>query len=78
MPAPGLLAALIGHLGTAQLGSVSIGTLAVSFCTFLYSFLLFLTTPDIAAAVVKKDDEMVGSGYGQRVDLACTACGNRM
>lgn len=50
-------AALIGHLGTQQLGSVSIGTLAVSFCTFLYSFLLFLTTPDVAAAAVRKDND---------------------
>lgn len=51
--------ALVGHLGTKHLGAVSVGSLAVSFCTFLFSFLLFLTTPEIAAALSKQDSEKV-------------------
>eukprot|EP00197_Chlamydomonas_leiostraca_P002935 CAMPEP_0202858174 /NCGR_PEP_ID=MMETSP1391-20130828/817_1 /ASSEMBLY_ACC=CAM_ASM_000867 /TAXON_ID=1034604 /ORGANISM="Chlamydomonas leiostraca, Strain SAG 11-49" /LENGTH=615 /DNA_ID=CAMNT_0049537061 /DNA_START=313 /DNA_END=2161 /DNA_ORIENTATION=+ len=47
--------ALVARLGTQQLGAVSVASLAISFCTFLFSFLLFLTTPEIAAAVVKGD-----------------------
>ncbi|KAG2500414.1 hypothetical protein HYH03_001984 [Edaphochlamys debaryana] len=54
-----LNAGMVGHLGTMQLSAVSLGTLSVSFSTFLFSFLLFLTVPEIAAAVVKKDDEQV-------------------
>ncbi|GFH30451.1 multidrug and toxic compound extrusion protein [Haematococcus lacustris] len=44
---------MIGRLGTQQLGAVSVASLVVSFATFLFSFLLFLTTPEIAAAVSK-------------------------
>ncbi|KAJ9513831.1 hypothetical protein QJQ45_020908 [Haematococcus lacustris] len=46
-------AGMIGRLGTQQLGAVSVASLVVSFATFLFSFLLFLTTPEIAAAVSK-------------------------
>lgn len=49
-----------------QLSAVGMGTLAVSFCTFLFSFLLFLTVPEIAAAVVKNDmDEVRFGGEGK-------------
>ncbi|KXZ50525.1 hypothetical protein GPECTOR_16g700 [Gonium pectorale] len=54
-----LNAGLVGHLGTQQLSAVSLGSLAVSFVTFLFSFLVFLTVPEIAAAVVKNDSEEV-------------------
>lgn len=46
---------MVGHLGTQQLGAVSLGSLAISFATFLFSFLLFLTTPRVAAAMVSGD-----------------------
>lgn len=52
---------MVGQLGTQQLGAVSVGSLAVSFCTFLFSFLLFLTTPEVAEAVVKGDKDKVSS-----------------
>ncbi|GLI71113.1 hypothetical protein VaNZ11_016204 [Volvox africanus] len=52
-------AGLVGHLGTQQLSAMSLGSLAVSFCTFFYTFLLFLTVPEIAAAVVKRNDDEV-------------------
>ena len=57
MTPPLLISALVGQLGTQQLGAVSVGSLSVSFCTFLFSFLLFLTTPEIAGAVAMKDKE---------------------
>jgi hypothetical protein len=58
-------------LGTMQLSAMSLGSLAVSFCTFFYTFLLFLTVPEVAAAVVKKDEDEVRTpaqrGRGRRV-----------
>jgi hypothetical protein len=48
-------AGMVGRLGTQQLGAVSVASLCISFATFLFSFLLFLTTPEIAAAVVRND-----------------------
>ncbi|PNH08342.1 hypothetical protein TSOC_005062 [Tetrabaena socialis] len=50
-------AGLVGHLGTHQLSAVSLGSIALNSVTFLFSFLLFLTVPEIAAAAAKKDDE---------------------
>lgn len=38
---------------------MSVGSLVVSFCTYLFSFLLFLTTPEIAAAMVQGDTREV-------------------
>eukprot|EP00798_Chlamydomonas_sp_ICE-L_P016261 gene16261-22439_t len=51
--------ALIGQMGTAYLSAVSMGSLSVSLCTFVFSFLLFITVPEIAAAVAKKQEEKV-------------------
>ncbi|GAX82713.1 hypothetical protein CEUSTIGMA_g10139.t1 [Chlamydomonas eustigma] len=51
--------ALVGQLGTQQLGAVSVGSLCVSFSIFLFSFLLFLITPEIASAVAQKDRSKV-------------------
>ena len=59
--------ALVGQLGTQQLGAVSVGSLSVSFCTFLFSFLLFLTTPEIAGAVAMKDKEKVSYMFDHSV-----------
>ncbi|KAG2500418.1 hypothetical protein HYH03_001987 [Edaphochlamys debaryana] len=53
-----------------QLGAVSLGTVALNSCIFLFSFLLFLTVPEIAAAVVKKDDEQVSRVAAQSMWLA--------
>jgi len=63
--------ALVGQLGTQQLGAVSVGSLSVSFCTFLFSFLLFLTTPEIAGAVATKDPDKVISDnrHGTAVNI---------
>lgn len=57
-------AAVVGQLGKELLGAVSVGSLAISFCTFLASFLMFLTTPEIAAAV-GKDQDKVGRRVGR-------------
>lgn len=43
-------AAYLGNLGTQQLGAVSLASLATSLATYVFSFLVFLTTPRIAAA----------------------------
>ena len=68
-PPPPVPSALVGrHLGTQQLGAVSVGSLAVTFCSFLFSFLLFLTTPEIAAAVAQRDPDKVS---GEITSLPC-------
>jgi hypothetical protein len=38
---------MIGHLGTQQMAAVSLGSLAVSFATYTFGFLVFLTTPKV-------------------------------
>lgn len=45
---------MVGRLGTQALGAVSVASISVSLCVFLFSFLIFLTTPEIALAVVQK------------------------
>jgi Na+-driven multidrug efflux pump len=55
-----LPAAVLGHLGTQQLGAVSLASLATSFATFVFSFFVFLITPRIAAAHANHDAAAVG------------------
>lgn len=52
-------AAVLGHLGTQQLGAVSLASLATSLATYIFSFLVFLTTPRIAAAHAHGDSKQV-------------------
>ena len=52
-------AAMIGHLGTQQLGAVSLANLAISFATFTFGFLAFLTSPRIGAAYVAGNKQQV-------------------
>ncbi len=53
---------MVGQLGTQQLSAVSLASTALSSCTLLFSFLLFLTVPEVAAAAAKKDSDQVGLG----------------
>jgi hypothetical protein len=50
---------VLGHLGTQQLGAVSLASLATSLATYIFSFLVFLTTPRIAAAHAHGDSKTV-------------------
>eukprot|EP00878_Enallax_costatus_P016690 GHUV01017512.1.p1 GENE.GHUV01017512.1~~GHUV01017512.1.p1 ORF type:complete len:216 (+),score=64.64 GHUV01017512.1:297-944(+) len=52
-------AAVLGHLGTQQLGAVSLASLATSLATYVFSFLVFLTTPRIAAAHANGETQQV-------------------
>ncbi len=54
--------AIIGRLGTAPLGGVGLSIIAFNFSNFMFNFLLYVTTPKIAAAVAKNDMERVRSG----------------
>eukprot|EP00882_Tetradesmus_deserticola_P004741 GHRQ01004996.1.p1 GENE.GHRQ01004996.1~~GHRQ01004996.1.p1 ORF type:complete len:364 (+),score=144.71 GHRQ01004996.1:1474-2565(+) len=54
-----LSAAFMGHLGTQQLGAVSLASLATSLATYVFSFLVFLTTPRVAAAHANGDRRAV-------------------
>ncbi|GFR41653.1 hypothetical protein Agub_g2395 [Astrephomene gubernaculifera] len=67
-------AGLVGHLGTQQLSAVSIGSIALNAAIFLFSFLLFLTVPEVAAAVVKNDEEEVSRVTAQSLWVAA-GCG---
>ncbi|KAG2444043.1 hypothetical protein HYH02_009241 [Chlamydomonas schloesseri] len=67
-------AGLVGHLGTLQLSAVSLGTTALNSFTFLFSFLIFLTVPDIAAAAGKGDEDEVSRVVCRSVWVAL-ACG---
>jgi hypothetical protein len=49
----------MGHLGTKQLGAVSLASLATSLATYVFSFLVFLTTPRVAAAHANSDSKTV-------------------
>lgn len=48
-----LLAAIVGRLGTAPLGAVGLSTLVFNFSNFLFSFLMTVTTPRVAAAAAR-------------------------
>ncbi|KXZ50515.1 hypothetical protein GPECTOR_16g690 [Gonium pectorale] len=64
---------LVGHLGTHQLGAVSLGTIALNAVTFLFSFLLFLTVPEVAAATVKGDADEVSRVAARGIWIAAAA-----
>lgn len=49
------LAALVGRLGSAPLAAVGLSGALFNFCNFLFSFLMVVTTPRVAAAVAQKD-----------------------
>ncbi|KAG2426660.1 hypothetical protein HXX76_012971 [Chlamydomonas incerta] len=70
-------AGLVGHLGTLQLSAVSLGTTALNSFTFLFSFLIFLTVPDIAAAAGKGDEDEVSRVVCRSIWVAL-ACGLSM
>jgi Na+-driven multidrug efflux pump len=66
-------ASMIGHLGTQQMAAVSLGSLATSFATYTFGFLVFLTTPKVAAAHVAGDSARVSrhAAVGLWLALAC-------
>ncbi|GIL61784.1 hypothetical protein Vafri_16168 [Volvox africanus] len=67
-------AGMVGHLGTNQLSAVSLGTMVLNSFTFLFSFLLYLTIPEIAEAVAKEDDDEVSLVTSQSLWVAL-GCG---
>ena len=47
--------AIVGRLGTEPLAAVGLSTVLYNFSNFIWNFLLYTTTPRIAAAVSKDD-----------------------
>jgi Na+-driven multidrug efflux pump len=47
--------AIVGRLGTAPLAAVGLSTIVYNFSNFAFNFLLYTTTPRIAAAVSRND-----------------------
>lgn len=59
-PLMGLIdASIIGRVGTVQLAAVSCSTVLSNFSTFIFNFLLYTTTPRIAAAASRNDMDQV-------------------
>ena len=54
-----LCAAIVGSLGTLQLGAAGLSNLVFFFCTVLFSFLLAVTTPRVAAAKAENRNDKV-------------------
>lgn len=68
--------AIVGRLGTAQLASVGLVTAVFNFSNFMFNFLLYTTTPRIAAAVSKNDTKGVSKIASHGLWLALTiGCG---
>ena len=80
MPALGALAAdplysivdtaLVGHLGTAQLGGVAVGTAAFTASFWVFSFLAYGVTPRVARALAAGDEAEAATVGVQAVFLA--------
>ena len=47
--------ALVGRLGPAPLAAVGLSGILFSFCFVVFNFLLFVTTPRVAASVATGD-----------------------
>lgn len=58
-----MLAALVGRLGSTQLGAVGLSSITFSFAAVVFNFLLFVTTPAIAAAIAQNDRDKVRVDY---------------
>ena len=56
----GTFEAVVGRLGTAQLGGVGIASLITVVLQSAFSFLAVLATPAVARAAAQEDDELVG------------------
>ncbi|KAK9798507.1 hypothetical protein WJX73_004686 [Symbiochloris irregularis] len=55
--------ALVGRIGTAEIAGVGCGSMVMTFCTFPFQFLLYVTTPAVARAVSKNDKDEASKGH---------------
>lgn len=62
--------AIVGRLGTEPLAAVGLSTIIYNFSNFIWNFLLYTTTPRIAAAVSRKDDAGVSRITSQSLWVA--------
>lgn len=65
-------AAIVGRLGTAQLAAVGACTVMYNFSNFVFNFLLYTTTPRIAAAASCNDSDQVSKIASQGLWVAIT------
>lgn len=72
-PVMGMIdAAIVGRLGTAQLAAVGACTVMYNFSNFIFNFLLYTTTPRIAAAASCNDADQVSKIASQGLWVAIT------
>lgn len=68
--------AIVGRLGTEPLAAVGMSTIVYNFSNFIWNFLLYTTTPRIAAAASRNDTERVSkitsAGLWVAVAIGCT------
>jgi putative MATE family efflux protein len=62
--------AIVGRLGTEPLAAVGLSTVLYNFSNFIWNFLLYTTTPRIAAAVSKNDRDGVSKITAQGLWVA--------
>lgn len=72
-PVMGMIdAAIVGRLGTSQLAAVGACTVMYNFSNFIFNFLLYTTTPRIAAAASCNDSDQVSKIASQGLWVAIT------
>lgn len=65
--------AIVGRLGTAPLAAVGLATVLYNFSNFIWNFLLYTTTPRIAAAASRNDKAGVSAITAQGLWVAAAA-----
>jgi len=67
--------AIVGRLGTEPLAAVGLATIVYNFSNFIWNFLLYTTTPRIAAAASRNDTAQVSAITAQGLWVAaCIGC----
>ncbi|KAK9811654.1 hypothetical protein WJX72_007696 [[Myrmecia] bisecta] len=62
--------AIVGRLGTIQLGAVGLSNLVFFFCTVFFSFLLVVVTPKVANAVANNDNKLASESTAHALWVA--------
>lgn len=59
---------MVGRLGSAQLAAVGLSGITFAFSAVVFNFLLYITTPAIAAAIAQDDRDKV-SAHSMKTEI---------